>query len=232
MRRLLIALFLAAPAAIVQATQVVDDFESGTNPNQWGWTISGSPYTIQPDGGNPGAWMDSGVPYMSRHGNLTAVPPEGSALRAALASGTLRSARIDFEQLDTTGVVGCFPRVSGSGPFTLKLFDLHSNPDGSVIEAHTLDGPPTPPAPYPWQTASFTIPSDSTEDVPAGWKLNRGDLEGYTWSTLMQNIDGISFFSGNPYIDGIEGCWHLGADNVVVTYGDAIFADGFDSISP
>jgi len=226
MRRLLTVLFLAA-SATVHAAEVVDDFESGSNPNQWGWSVSGSPFTIQPDGGNPGAWMDSGVPYMTTHANLTAVPPQGSALRVALASGTLAAARIDFEQLDTTGVAGCFPRVSGSGPFTLKLFDLHSSPDGSLIEAHTLAGPPTPVAPFPWQTASFTIPSAST-DVPPGWKLNAGGLEGYTWSTLMKNIDGISFYPGNPYINGIDGCWHLGADNVVVTYADAIFADGFE----
>ena len=64
------------------ATQVVDDFESGTNPNQWGWTNGGGgAFTIQPDGGNPGAWLDSGVPYFSDHPNLTSYPPEGSALR-------------------------------------------------------------------------------------------------------------------------------------------------------
>jgi len=228
MRRLLIVLFLVGPAAAVQATQVVDDFESGTNPNQWGWTVGGSPYTIRPDGGNPGAWMDSGVPYMAEHPNLTSVPPPGSALRDALASGALVSARIDFEQLDTTGVTGCFPRASPRGPYTLMFMDLHSGPGGSLIEAHTTNGPPTSTAPFPWQTAGFTIPSSLTDDVPPGWTLENGNLPGYTWSTLMHNIDGISFYPGDPHIRTFKGCWHLGADNVVVTYGDAIFANGFD----
>jgi len=232
MRRLLCTgVFLVIPFA-VHATDVIDDFESDTNPNAWGWSLSGSPYTIQPEGGNPGAWMDSGVPYMAEHADLVAVPPAGSALRAALDSGTLTAASIDFEQLDGSGVPGCFPLAGPDGPFTLMLMDLHSGPGGSLVEAHTLDGPPTPVEPFPWQTASFTIPSGSADDVPAGWRLNNAGIDGYTWATLMHNIDGIAFYVGDPHIKHFKGCWHLGADNVIVTYGtvpDEIFSNGFDS---
>jgi hypothetical protein len=234
MQRLLSVLFLAIPAA-ANATQVVDDFESGTNPNAWGWAVSGSPFTIQPDGGDPGAWIDSGVPFMAEHPALVAVPPDGSALRAALASGALSSASIDVEQLDASDVSGCFPLASPNGPYTLMLMDLHTAAGGARIEAHTLDGPPTQVAPFPWQTASFTIPSSAGDEVPAGWTLNNAGIEGYTWLTLMHNIDAIAFYIGDPHIAHFQGCWHLGADNVVVAYGDApdtIFAAGFDSPSP
>ena len=82
MHRLIGALALLATSATLHATDVVDDFESGTNPNQWGWTNNnGGVFTIVADGGNPGAWLDSGVPYRSDHPNLTSLPPAGTPLR-------------------------------------------------------------------------------------------------------------------------------------------------------
>jgi len=230
MSRLFAALLLVVPV-VAEATQVVDDFESGTNPNAWGWSVSGAPYTIQPQGGDPGAWIDSGVPYKTKHAALVAVPPDGSALRAALASGTLTSASIAIEELDASGVTGCFPLASATGPFTLMFMDLHSAPGGTLIEAHTLNGPSTPVAPFPWHTAGFPIPSSDGDDVPPGWRLNNADVPGYTWSTMMHNIDGIAFYVDDPHAKTFEGCWHMGADNVVVTYGgapDEIFADAFE----
>jgi len=232
MSRLFVALLFAVPVA-AQATQVVDDFESGANPNAWGWSESGAPYTIQPQGGDPGAWFDSGVPFMTDHPKMVAIPPDGSPLRAALESGTLTSASIAFEQLDATGVTGCFPPASPLGPFTLMFMDLHSVP-GTKIEAHSLNGPSTPVAPFPWHTAGFPIPSSDGDDVPPGWRLNNAGVEGYTWSTMMHNIDAIAFYVGDPHAPHFVGCWHLGADSIVVTYGDApdeILVDGFE-ISP
>ena len=230
MNRLLAALLLALPAATVHAAQVIDDFESLTNPNDWGWTNNGGgTFTIEPDGGNPGAWLDSGVPYFSDHPNLTSIPPEGSALRAALASGTLVSASIDLEELDTSDVTNCHPTSTLPSALTLEFIDLHSDPGGAVIEAHNDDGPQTPGGPFPWRSASFPIASDAT-DVPPGWVLNAPPELNYTWQDLMHNIDGIRFFVVNPEDITFDSCWHLGADNVVITYGDTdtIFADGFD----
>jgi hypothetical protein len=232
MNRLLAALLLTLPAAAVHATQVIDDFESGTNPNEWGWTNGGGgAFTIEPDGGNPGAWLDSGVPYFSDHPNLTSIPPEGSALREALASGTLASARIDLEELDTSDVENCHPTATLPSALTLEFIDTHSDPGGAVIEAHNDDGPESPGGPFPWLTATFPIASGAT-DVPPGWVLNAPPELNYTWQDLMYNIDGIRFFVVNPEDITFDSCWHLGADNVVITYGDTdtIFADGFDVV--
>ena len=122
-------LLLSTILTTARATQVVDDFESGTNPNEWGWTNGGGgAFTIQPDGGNPGAWLDSGVPYFSDHPNLTSYPPEGSALRTALASGQLVSASVDIERLDTSAVNNCHPVYDLPSNFTLELSDLHTIP--------------------------------------------------------------------------------------------------------
>ncbi|HKE49815.1 MAG TPA: hypothetical protein VKB52_17245 [Rhodanobacteraceae bacterium] len=235
MNRLTAALLLVLGASAAHATEVVDDFESGTNPNQWGWTNGGGGnFTIQPDGGNPGAWLDSGVPYFSDHPNLTSFPPDGTALRDALASGALVSASADIERLDTAGVTGCGPVYDLPSNFTLQLSDIHTIPSDppTVIEAHTTDGPVSPlEGPFPWMTVTFAIPSDST-DVPPGWVLNAPPELNYTWQDLMHNIDGISFFVVNPEEITFDSCWHLGGDNIVIGYGDAgtdtVFVDGFD----
>ena len=217
MKTLLTALLLSLPAAAL-ADQVVDNFESGTNPNQWGWTNNGGgAFIIEPTGGSPGAWLDSGTPYFSDHPNLTSIPPDGSALRTALASGTLTSAAFSFRKL----LSGCFPVYTSPATFSLALVDLHSDPGGAVIEAHTIDGPYSIGVPVraAWNRASFAIPSDSMDVVPAGWELNAPPELNYTWQDLMQNIDGIRFFVINPDDITFDACWRLGADNIVVNYG-------------
>ena len=218
MNRLLAALLLTLPAAFAHATQVVDNFESGTNPNEWGWTNNGGgAFTIQPSGGSPGAWLDSGTPYYSDHPNLTSIPPVGTALQTALASGTLTSASASFERLRA----GCFPTYTSPSTFSLAFIDLHSDPGGAVIEAHTMDGPASTGGPRTsqWQRVSFTIPSDSTDTIPEGWELNAPPELNYTWQDLMHNIDGIRFFVINPDELTFDACWRLGTDNVVITYG-------------
>ena len=227
-------LLLLVPAVAVQATEVVDDFESGTNPNGWSW-LSGTPGNIihngeiRPDGGNPGAWFDSTAPYFSDHPNFTAVPDPGTPLRDALDSGSLHALRINIERLDTSGVDTCGPLNSTPGTFVLQLIDIHSS--DALIEAHT-SGAATSGNPYPWTTVSFTIPSEST-DVPPGWVLSAPPELDYTWADLMQNLDGISVFAVNPDDLTYDACWELGADNVVVQYGDeteAVFANGFEAV--
>jgi hypothetical protein len=233
MKRFAVASLLILALSATHAAEVVDDFESGTNPNEWGWTNGGGgAFLIEPDGGNPGAWLDSGAPYFSDHPNLTALPPAGSALREALASGSLVSASADIERLDTSDVEGCHPVYDLPSRFTLMLSDRHTVPSEppTVIEAHTTDGPESPlEGPFPWMTVSFAIPSGAT-DVPPGWVLNAPPELGYTWTDLMHNIDGISFFVVAPDEFTFDACWRLGADNVTVVYddGDAIFADGFE----
>ena len=221
MKTLAAALALTLLPAASMAAQVTDNFESGTNPNQWGWTNNGGgSFIIEMTGGNPGDWLDSGTPYFSDHPNLTSVPPEGTDLKTALASGTLHSASFAFHQFRA----GCFPTYTSPSTFSLELMDLHSDPGGAVIEAHTMSGPPSIGVLQPamWVHASFAIPSDSTDPIPDGWELNAPPELNYTWQDLMQNVDGIRFFVINPDDFTFDACWRLGADNVTVTYGNAV----------
>ncbi len=221
MKTLPAVLALAVMPAVSMAASVTDNFEAGTNPNQWGWTNnSGGSYIIQMTGGNPGAWLDSGTPYYSDHPNLTSIPPEGTDLRTALASGTLHSASLSFRQMYS----GCFPIFTTPSTFSLELIDLHSDPGGAVIEAHTTTGARSIGGLHValWTHAAFAIPSDSIEPVPDGWELNAPPELNYTWQDLMQNVDGIRFFAINPDDITFDACWRLGADNVTVTYGSAL----------
>jgi hypothetical protein len=217
----------------VSSGRSVDDFESG-NPNAWGWANNnGLNGSVNPVGGHPDGWMDSGLPYFSDHPNFSSIPPDGSSLRAALDSGSLNSAAFDFQRLDS---VDCKPFYDLPSHFTLELMDMHSDPGGAIVEAHTTDGPVSPGETAPWQTVAFTIPSGA-DTVPPGWTLNKPPELDYTWQDLMHNIDGARFFVIAPEDITYDACWHLGADNVIFSYGDAapadsVFADGFDPASP
>lgn len=207
----------------LHAVEVIDTFETA-NPNQWGWTnINGSFYTLQPTGGNPDGWLDSGPLYYTDHPNLTSIAPPGSDLRRALDSGSLLTASYDFKRLDAGN---CFPQDTTASTFALALLDLHSDPGGAVISAF-VSGRRSPTRASGWQSVAFTIPSDAT-DIPAGWTLNAPPELNYTWPDLMHNIDGISFFSINPADVTFSSCWRLGADNVSITYSENIFANGFE----
>ncbi|HEY0180892.1 MAG TPA: hypothetical protein VGC30_14855 [Dokdonella sp.] len=230
--RTIIGFALLAAALPLPAIDVVDDFESGANPNRWAWTNNWGPNgRIIADGGNPGAWFYStgDVPYFSDHPNFSTTPPPGSALRAALDSGALTSASIDLERLDASGVYMCVPGYDLPSTFTLELLDLHTAAP-SFMEARTTYGATMPGgSAFPWTHVEFTIPSDATE-VPPGWVMGEPPELNYTWQDLMHNVDAIRFFVVSPDDITYDACWELGADNVVVSYGqgDAIFADGFD----
>jgi len=215
MRRFLAALVIAVPLA-AHADQVIDTFESG-NPNQWGWLNNGGfNGGINPVGGNRHGWIDSGEPYRSDHPNFSSLPPDGSPLRAALDSGSLHSARFDLIRVATT----CFPGYDLPSAISLQLLDMHSDPGGAYISAYTTVGPDAPTRAAPWRRASFTIPSESTDTVPDGWELVAPPELNYTWQDLMHNVDAISFFVINPGDITYDACWRLGADNVVITYGN------------
>ncbi|HKE47271.1 MAG TPA: hypothetical protein VKB52_04340 [Rhodanobacteraceae bacterium] len=233
--RLPIVSLLLTFAAAAQASEVVDSFENGANPNGWSWAGSDPAMGagINAGGGDPAAWLDSGAPYIAFEPQFAAEPPPGSPLRAALDSAKLRTASIDLQRLDVGGVPNCFQQNDGFKSFAFDMIDTHS---GSLpIEGRSTLGPASPGDPYPWTHVSFVIPSASAT-TPRGWTLTNAP-DGYTWADLMHNIDAVEFFAlASPFLQP-GACWHLGADNVVITYGDAdrIFAsalEGADGSGP
>lgn len=232
MRFLLPLAFLATSAA-AHAGRVVDDFEAGLNPDGWAWgtPVPGDYGVVTPTGGNPGGWVDSTGAYLSDHPMVSAFPEPGTPLRAALDSGTLMSASADIQRLVPAADPVTCPRTSPTpSTFELELVDMHTIPSSppTPIMARTR-GPEFPGTPFPWMSLHFPIPA-SSDATPDGWSLDAP--EGYTWADMLRNVDGITFRLVAAEDVTIDACWHVGADNIVVTYadGDAIFADGFDAL--
>lgn len=232
-------LFRLAVAAVLgvwapgssHSAEVVEDFESGANPDGWNWANLADGATIVRDDGNPGAWMDTGAPYFAGHPYLISVPPSGSALQSALASGRLRSASIDIRRFDTTGVTGCQPTHLQASFVSLALFDLHSA--DLEIQAHTTAAASAafPAGAFPWRSAGFAIPAADPQ-TPPGWQLDVPPGIDYTWADLMRNVDGVRFYVGDPDQFAFSACSHLGADNVVIAYeaveDDIVFRSSFE----
>jgi hypothetical protein len=230
MRLPIILLLLATTTttAAASSTEVVDTFENGANPNGWLWGGSDPSLGagINASGGNPGGWADSAAPYVQYVPQFVANPPPGSPLRAALDSAQLRTASIDLQRLDVSDVPDCHQQNVGFKTYAFDLIDLHSGE--KAIEGRSTLGPAAPYDDYAWTTVRFIIPSDSPT-VPHGWTLTNAP-DGYTWADLMHNVDVVEFFPTSSPLLQPGGCWHFGADNVVITYGDpdSIFKNGFD----
>ena len=226
-------LLLAYPA---MAEQVVDTFDDGTNPNQWTWTndLGIDVGEVIHDGGNPGGWFDSQPLYFSKHPAVHSYGPFGSAVRDALASGTLVSASIDFQRLDTSGENNCHPIYDLPSHFSITFIDQHTVPTTplTTIAAYTTGIASPLQGPFPWMTVTFAIPSAAT-DVPPGWTLIAPPDITYTWTDMMHNIDAVGFGVVDPDDITYSSCWHLGVDNIVLNYGgdDDVFANGFDAAS-
>ena len=236
MRRIVaIGLFFSA-ATSACCSEVIDTFEPqraqdcagvdacGVNPNGWSWIDEEKRIRVfwNASGGNPNAYLGTGPRYFISAPLFVSNPAPETKLAAALRSGQLVSARFDYERLDAGA---CGPVNADPNQFVLHLYDMHSS--DAVIDAFTA-GQPSPAGPSAWETASFSIPFSAT-DVPEGWKINVNPDLGYTWQDLMHNVDAIGF--SPVFNDGIgvfASCWRLGADNVVIAYGDAIFSDGFN----
>lgn len=229
LRRAACAFALCSPSAHATIATVFDSFEFGPSENGWVWENS-QDEMITTGGGDPGAWVDTGLLYLARHPAFLAEPAPGTPLAIALASGRLRAASVDIQRLDETGVQGCQQTHLAGSFVSLALFDLHSDPD-PYIWAHT-DGSISPAFPdgfFRWMTASFTVPPASTE-TPPGWILHVPAGFAYTWADLLANIDDIRFYVGDPEPLQPSSCSHLGADNALVTYDDeTIYFDGFDA---
>jgi len=223
-----LALIASCPA---MAAQVVDTFDANDNPNGWGWTsdLGQTGGTVQSTGGNPGGWFDSDPLFFNQHPEVGSYGPDGSELRAALASGTLLSASIDFQRLDTSDENNCHPIYDLPSHFSIRFLDQHTIPSTprTTLDAFTTGEVSPLQGPFPWMTVTFTIPSASTE-VPAGWVLDAPS--DYTWQDMMHNIDAVAFGVVSPEDITYSSCWHLGVDNITLTYAtEDVFANGFDA---
>jgi hypothetical protein len=219
-KTLLIGTCALAVLNVASAEQAIENFENG-NAAQWTWVGDAPNAVVKTTGGNPDGWFDSGSSYTSNQPGVGSIPPAGSALQTALASGSLRSVSFDFQRLDQGS---CSPQSNDAGNFALTLTDFHTA--GGFIDAVYV-GDESPGDISAWQSHSFPIDSQAAT-VPDGWMLE-GAPDDYTWSDLMHNIDLIKISAADPGLLSHVLCYRFGIDNIVVSYGEKIFADDFET---
>ena len=219
MRFTTISAFLAVAALSGAATaaSVTDNFELGTN--QGGWSYGCTPCeSVEGNGGNP-------------FGNLHTVGLDTFApnLRTANGAGNpyhgdYRARNVESFKLDLITNSATFG--AGGRPLTLMLIHDNGTPGNPLDDtaAYSLDEAVNIPLPGEgWKSYTFDIPSKETT-LPAGWVLlNLGDSGApaiHSWDTVIQDVNRVQFYYGNPELFFIFQQWDLRADNIGLIEGE------------
>jgi hypothetical protein len=210
---LLVGIVSASIAAGARADVYTDTFETG-NPSAWAFIRGGD--TIETTGGNPGRWLHQEF-YDTFGPSLETFPGISTAFHGDYrANGVSRislDARVDYTDFGSDGF-----------ELTLILRNTNGTPFDIADDDYAYHvGPFVPPEGQGWFHYDFDVPSQSNDDVPAGWKgAWLEDCEnfrpGVTWPDLMSNIDQVEFWFIDPCLFAIFQRWDVGADNISIEF--------------
>jgi len=186
----------------------VETFENGSDNGDWHLTTN--PPTIEPDGGNPGAYLhataDAAVPtwYVPLNtedtyflGNYAAKQVGTLAFDVNIFSGVQVPDRAVTLDLNTTLGTGDFSK--GVDAYYVGR-DISKLPDG-------------------WHTYKFPV-NAASPTIPAGWVVTKGNGKPGTdadWQALMQDVETLGVELGKPGFAYPFGIWDLGLDNCRIT---------------
>jgi hypothetical protein len=212
MRRLTagwVAAAFAGGLGLAGVPTFVETFDGGSNAG--GWTFGGPGGGIQAAGGNPGAYLSSGL--------LDTFAPQPRTTQAGSPfTGNYRERGVTSFGVD---LVTFQAMTTGGRPLTLML--IHDNDTPGVFADDTAAyfmGPNIPHVGQGWVSYDYGVPSQETA-LPAGWLLlNLGNLEDpplHTWDDVIQHVDVVRLFYGDPTFVFIFQQWFLGLDNPRIT---------------
>jgi hypothetical protein len=224
-RLVVIACFLiAAVARCAMAETYVETFEGGSNEGQWTWGTSGE--VIEPDNGNPGAYLHA--PYLDTYAPQPGTTPGvdsvfGGDFRARWVTAIGADLKTDY--VDGT---------AAGRPLSLLLYTDNGTPDipGDDWLGYTIGPENVPLEGEGWKTYRFAIPSRAASTPPPGWaiiELGMGSSREQSWTVLMSNITEVRFFYGDPTLYFIFATWNVGLDNPLIEEYQPLFADDFES---
>ncbi len=201
----LLVLAFALPAA---RAGFVETFDNGGNEGDWHLTIS--PPSVEPDGGNPGAYLRAsadaavptwyvpiGTPTIYFLGDFVHTKVGTLAVDINIFSGVEVPDRAVTLDLETT---------LGTGDFTKGVDAYYIGTDISTF-------------PEGWQTYEFPINATSPT-IPPGWVVTKGNGRPGTdadWQALMNDVETFGVELGQPGYFYPFGIWDLGLDNARVT---------------
>ena len=206
-----IALVCLPVAAIAET--VTEDFEDMSS--EFGWHFMSWGDIIQPEGGNPGAWLNN--PEVMTFG-----PQLRCDYNAPVFTGNFREVGVTMISLDArTDYIDW-----GSMEIEMSILLRDTNGTPGNVDDDDYAYYPGPICPQPgqgWLHYDFEIPSDSTESHPAGWWGGWvGNLEdfrpGIDWNDVIVSVDRVEIWWWHPAYFGIMQTWNVGADNISITY--------------
>jgi len=203
-----------APQAAPPGTSTfTETFEGGHNTG--GWSL-GNPFleAIDSTGGNPGAYL--------HFPDLDTFAPQPTTTEAgSVFTGNYRAQGVSQVGIDL--VLFRVDFTSADRPLSLLLTSGTDTPDDFTDDC-TVYYIGTKASPSPngnWRGYKFKIPSDSTT-LPRGWSMleNCGDIDGdAAWNRVIQDVDELRFFVGDPTLFFIFQVWDFGMDNPTITWG-------------
>jgi hypothetical protein len=216
MRTLLLtasSLFAFALPAAAQCT-TVETFSGGSNDGQWTW---GTPQNVLPAGGNPGDFLVSGLID-------TIAPMARTTIGAATAfHGDYRAAGVSSLGVDLASQFIAFP-TSCQRPLSLQLFCDNNTPANTFDDTYVylVMTDIVPCVGVGWVSYDVSVPSGSAV-LPAGWAVdpNNANPADQVWNQVIQDVDQVQWFWGDPTFFFIFQQWNVGMDNPRISSGSA-----------
>lgn len=201
--RALALLLLALPAAAQLPFN--ESFDAGSNVGGWNFGVA---MTNPQSGGNPGAWMN---------GSVDTFAPQIRTSGSSVFTGDWRAKGVNSVGIDVTTISTQFP---ASRELSLILTNFNGtplNPNDDCI-VYFLGTRRVPQAGGGWETFDFAVDSASTT-MPQGWKtLGTACVSpNGAWNSVLQNVDEVRFFFGNPENFFIFDIWNIGFDNARIS---------------
>lgn len=205
-------LAIGQPQAARTMITFTEDFEDGINDG--GWTFGGAfSERIEPDGGNPGAFLRND--FLD---TFAAQPRTALGLRTAF-HGNYRERAVRFVGIDLA--VFRVDSTTQGRPLSVILRDDAGTRDDTSDDCsvYRIGGHPTPAPNGIWQTYRFRVPSEKTT-LPAGWAVQGcpGRTADEAWNQVMTGVDQLRFFTGDPELFFIFQVWDIGLDNPTITF--------------
>jgi hypothetical protein len=185
----------------LHAQSFSETFDGGSNVG--GWTIGNGFDQIVTSGGNPGAYLHN--PNID-----TFAPQPRTTLTGNAFTGDWRARGVTEFGIDlrTFSTQFTFQREC-----TLVMYD--SNGCGVYYLGTEL----VPQVAEMWKSFDFAIDSASTT-IPVGWFPIGSCADGnLAWNAVMQDVQEVGLFYGDPTFFFIFDIWNIGLDNPRITEG-------------
>jgi hypothetical protein len=202
-----VLLFMLVASHGLAGTTTVETFDGGSNQGGWTWGTGG----VLPAGGNPGPYLDSA--------NLDTFAPQPRTTQAgSVFTGDFRARKVSSFGVD---LITLSNSTTAGRPLTLMLMHDPGTPGDPFDDtAAYFMGPNIPHFGEGWLEYDYVVPSQETT-LPTGWLLlNMGDIgqpANHSWDEVIQDVDQVRFFYGDPTFFFIFQLWNVGLDNPRIT---------------